>query len=386
MILFKELGDVDKFKSTDMYKFAKAKCKLVNGDSLDVVYTCKTHKGFYYRNSNVGYVRYTKDGKRVEGLIRPFLVSRICGRCTEEEKKIFVENPVFQVSNNMFLSTGVENRLVVLDNDEVCCIVGFDDYVTVSNDRQLGIEQDEKYIIIHLQGSKSILISKSDYSSVWTDKVIRLDNNYKEDSSVSFNDLLNVKVEDGRSKLYGKKLNRVSFCNHKGFYFAELGDGSSNTVLVHSHYSMSGAKIEDLIRYDELLDMLSCDEDELLTKYGSVKIDNIIFYPSPKAKVIILNDDNEVCCIIGTDDVVSKDEVEQDDNCIILPLVGGLSGRNSILIAKSDYSSVWTNRKLSLSQLSTKEDCDNVYKDSEFSLDNKKRKKLSLKELIKRWF
>lgn len=50
MILFKELGDVDKFKSTDMYKFAKAKCKLVNGNSSDVIYTCKTHKGFYYKD------------------------------------------------------------------------------------------------------------------------------------------------------------------------------------------------------------------------------------------------------------------------------------------------------------------------------------------------
>lgn len=385
MILFKELGDVDKFRSTDMYKFAKAKCKLVNGNSSDVIYTCKTHKGFYYKNGKVGYIRYTSDGKRVEGTIRPYLVSRICGRCTEDEKKIFVENPVFQVSDNIFLSTGTENRLVVLDSDEVCCIVGFDDYITVTNDRQLGIEQDEKYIIIHLQGNKSILISKSDYSSVWADKIISLDNNYKEDSSVSFKDLLNVKVEDGRSKLYGKKLNRVSFCNHKGFYFAELGDGSSNTVLVHSHFSMSGAKIEDLIRYDELLYILSCDEDELLTKYNSVKIDNFIFCSFPKSKVIILNNDN-VCCIIGTDNVVSINEVEQNNDYIILPLAGDLFGRNSILISKSDYSSVWTNRKLSLSQLSTKEDCDNVSKDSEFSLDNKKRKKLSLKELIKMWF
>lgn len=80
----------------------------------------------------------------------------------------------------------------------------------------------------------------------------------------------------------------------------------------------------------------------------AMKHNNIHILLNRGTKILIVTENNEVCCLIGIDKGIDLDNgmynIEQNDDYILIHLVVG----NSILIDKSDYSSDWADRSLEL--------------------------------------
>ena len=175
-MVFKDLGtfdDILKLVETENFRLVCAKNKIRYGKPL---YTCKTHKGFnviYDSGINLGYVCYTlldekefRDiflgGKWVTSL-NLFNIINI----------INFSDPAMKHNNIHILSDRGTKVLIITENNEVCCLIGIDKGIDLDNGLY-NIEQNDDYILIHLVVGSSILVDKSDYSSDWADRSLRL--------------------------------------------------------------------------------------------------------------------------------------------------------------------------------------------------------------------
>lgn len=170
--VFKELGtikDIVRFSETREYKINCARNKLLCGKE---VYTCSSHKGFYVYTSNprfgvgLGYIYYSASGETSNRMIFGTSVIDIC-----KSKDTFMKY------NNIHVDMESSRKaIIVTDDNKICCIVGIEHSLRLGKDDLYDIEQDDNYIICHIANGGSILISKSDYSSAWTDKDVSLSN------------------------------------------------------------------------------------------------------------------------------------------------------------------------------------------------------------------
>lgn len=165
IVKFKDLGtreDIVEFRQTVAYKRAIAKSKLIHGRCLYF----PSHKGFYLIDLvdvvAVGYLYYTKNGTRLEHTVSDMDIL-----------KTFNDN--FSRYRNIGVFFGRREKLIVIrdDNNDVCCLIGVNADVLLSNDFY-DIEQNDDFILVHLVDGKSFLIAKSDYSHVLTTKKFRL--------------------------------------------------------------------------------------------------------------------------------------------------------------------------------------------------------------------
>ena len=111
-------------------------------------------------------------------------------------------------------------------------------------------------------------------------------------------------------------------------------------------YNKFGSRVEDrLCRSSDIIKMCS-DENK-------VGFDNIYLCEHHDCGLIIISDNDEICGLYGVSYDIVQNEIEQNDKIVLIPLIvkqdGLIVTEKTLLIVKSDYSSILVDNRLRLS-------------------------------------